>query len=62
MPDRFALEKTTFMQIWQRNEDPTLEGLAIATDGDALAHRIMPEAPIMQLVADGSQLESYKIS
>ena len=50
--------KTTFMQIWQRNEDPTLEGLAIATDPETPWHRIMPEAPIMQLVADGSQLES----
>lgn len=50
--------KTTFMQIWQRNEDSTLEGLAIATDPETPWHRIMPEAPIMQLVADGSQLES----
>lgn len=50
--------KTTFMQIWQRNEDPSLEGLAIATDPETPWHRIMPQAPIMQLVADGSQLES----
>lgn len=48
--------KTTFMQIWQRNEDPSLEGLAIATDPETPWHRIMPEAPIMQLVADGPQL------
>ena len=50
--------KTTFMQIWQRNEDPSLEGLAIATDPETPWHQIMPQAPIMQLIADGSQLES----
>ena len=50
--------KTTFMQIWQKNEDPSLEGLAIATDPETPWHRIMPQAPIMQLVADGPHLES----
>lgn len=50
--------KTTFMQIWQKNEDPSLEGLAIATDPETPWHRIMPQAPIMQLIADGAQLAS----
>lgn len=50
--------KTTFMQVWQRYEDPTLEGLAIATDPETPWHEIMPQAPIMQLVADGSRLVS----
>ena len=50
--------KTTFMQIWQRYEDPALEGLALATDPETPWHEIMPEAPIMQLVADGSRLAS----
>ncbi|HKM28127.1 MAG TPA: ATPase, T2SS/T4P/T4SS family [Anaerovoracaceae bacterium] len=49
--------KTTFMQTWQRYEDPTLEGLAIATDPETPWHRIMPDVPIMQLVADGSDLD-----
>lgn len=49
--------KTTFLQTWQSYEDPSLEGLAIATDPETPWHRIMPDAPIMQLVADGTQLE-----
>ena len=50
--------KTTFLQTWQKYEDPALEGLAISTDPETPWHEIMPEAPIMQLVADGKQLES----
>lgn len=50
--------KTTFMQVWQRYEDPTLEGVAIATDPDTPGQEILPQAPIMQLVADGSRLVS----
>ena len=50
--------KTTFMQTWQRYEDPDLEGLAIATDPETPWQVLMPQAPIMQLVADGADLES----
>ncbi|TDP59634.1 ATPase, T2SS/T4P/T4SS family [Aminicella lysinilytica] len=50
--------KTTFMQTWQKYEDPEMEGLAIATDPETPWHEIMPGAPIMQLIADGRQLES----
>ena len=50
--------KTTFMQTWQRYEDEQLEGLAIATDPETPWQILMPEAPIMQLVADGNELES----
>lgn len=50
--------KTTFLQVWQRCEDPSLEGLAIATDPETPWHRLMPAAPIMQLVADGARLET----
>lgn len=49
--------KTTFMQTWQKYEDPGLEGLAIATDPETPWHSLMPQAPIMQLIADGKQLE-----
>lgn len=49
--------KTTFLQTWQSYENPDLEGLAIATDNETMWNEIMPNAPIMQLVADGSQLE-----
>jgi len=49
--------KTTFLQIWQRHERTDLEGLALATDAETPWHRIMPEAPLMQLIADGKTLE-----
>ncbi|MBK5253200.1 MAG: Flp pilus assembly complex ATPase component TadA [Peptostreptococcaceae bacterium] len=49
--------KTTFLQSWQMNEDTNLEGLVIATDPETPWHKLMPEAPIMQLVADGVDLE-----
>ena len=49
--------KTTFLQIWQRHEDPSLEGLAVATDPETPWHEIMPEAPVMQLIADGDELD-----
>ena len=48
--------KTTFLQIWQKYEDPHLEGLAVSTDPETPWHEIMPDAPIIQLVADGSDL------
>lgn len=49
--------KTTFLQVWQRYEDPALEGLAIATDPETPWHQIMPKAPLMQLTVDGKDLE-----
>lgn len=48
--------KTTFLQVWQSYEDRSLEGLAIATDPETPWHKLMPDAPIMQLVADGKKL------
>lgn len=50
--------KTSFLQAWQKCEDPSLEGLAISTDPEIPWHIVMPEAPIMQIVADGEALES----
>ncbi|MBR6473375.1 MAG: Flp pilus assembly complex ATPase component TadA [Firmicutes bacterium] len=49
--------KTTFLQVWQSYEDVRLEGLAIATDPETDWAGLMPDAPIMQLVADGKELE-----
>ncbi len=49
--------KTAFMQCWQRYEDPNLEGMAIATDPETPWHEIMPNAPIMQITADGKELQ-----
>lgn len=49
--------KTTFLQIWQSCEHTQLEGLAVATDPETPWHLIMPDAPIIQLIADGHELE-----
>lgn len=49
--------KTTFLRSWQSYEDISLEGLAISTDPETPWHQLMPEAPIMELVADGKELE-----
>lgn len=49
--------KTTFLQIWQKYEYRDLEGMAIATDPETPWHTIMEDAPIIQLIADGKDLE-----
>lgn len=49
--------KTTFLEIWQCCEDPSLEGIAISTDPEIPWHKLMPDAPLMQIVADGKELE-----
>ena len=49
--------KTTFLICWQGYEDETLEGVAVSTDPEIPWHKIMPDAPIMQLVADGEELK-----
>lgn len=48
--------KSTFLETWQSYEDPTLEGIMVETDPEIQMHKLMPEAPIMQLVADGEEL------
>lgn len=48
--------KTTFLQTWQSYENPSLEGLMIETDPEIPLHKLMSDAPIMQLVADGDKL------
>ncbi|MCX7773183.1 MAG: ATPase, partial [Clostridia bacterium] len=42
--------KTTMLETWQSYEDQTLEGVAVQTDPEILFHKLMPEAPIMQLL------------
>ena len=49
--------KTTFLSTWQRCEDSTLEGVMIETDPEVPMHRILPDAPILQLIADGEDLK-----
>lgn len=49
--------KTTFLSTWQSYEDPALEGVMIETDPEVPMHRILPSAPILQLIADGDDLK-----
>lgn len=49
--------KTTFLTTWQQYEDRTLEGAVIETDPEIPFHLIMPDAPIISLVADGDKLK-----
>ncbi|MDR1815495.1 MAG: CpaF/VirB11 family protein [Clostridiales Family XIII bacterium] len=48
--------KTTFLSTWQRLEDPALEGVMVETDPEIPLHRLMPGAPVVQLVCDGERL------
>lgn len=48
--------KTTFLSTWQSYEDISLEGLMIETDPEIPLHKIMPDAPIIQLIADKEKL------
>ena len=50
--------KTTFSNLAERRR-PAPGGLAISTDPETPWHVLMPEAPIMQIVADGeNELEA----
>lgn len=48
--------KTTFLSTWQSYEDPSLEGVLVETDPEIPLHRLMPQAPILQLLADQERL------
>jgi pilus assembly protein CpaF len=48
--------KTTFLSTWQSCENPALEGVMVETDPEIPIHRLMPEAPVVQLLADGEKL------
>ncbi len=50
--------KTTFLSTWQSYEDATLEGVMVETDPEIPMHKILPNAPILQLIADGESLKS----
>jgi len=49
--------KTTFLSTWQSYEDPRLEGVMVETDPEIPIHKLMPEAPVVQLLADGDRLK-----
>ncbi|NLP29851.1 MAG: ATPase, partial [Clostridiales bacterium] len=48
--------KTTFLSTWQSYEDPNLEGVMVETDPEIPMHSLIPEAPIIQLIADDEKL------
>ncbi len=50
--------KTTFLSTWQSYEDPCLEGVMVETDPEIPLHKILPGAPVLQLLADGDELKA----
>jgi Flp pilus assembly protein, ATPase CpaF len=48
--------KSTMLATYQNYEDKGLEGVAIQTDPEIPFHKYYPDAPIMQLIADGEDL------
>ena len=48
--------KTTFLSTWQALEDPALEGVMVETDPEIPMDKLLPGAPILQLIADGEDL------
>ncbi|MBR5228779.1 MAG: Flp pilus assembly complex ATPase component TadA [Firmicutes bacterium] len=49
--------KSSFLSTWQSYEDPCLEGVMVETDPEIRMHKLMPDAPVVQLLADGKELE-----
>ena len=50
--------KTTFLATWQQYENPKLEGVIVETDPEIPLHLLMPDAPIVQLLADNERLRT----
>ncbi|MBQ2747700.1 MAG: ATPase, partial [Firmicutes bacterium] len=48
--------KSTFLSTWQTYEKRELEGVMIETDPEIPMHILMPDAPVVQLIADGDKL------
>lgn len=48
--------KSTFLETWQNYEDKTLEGIQVETDPEIQQHLLNPDAPIIEIVADGERL------
>ena len=48
--------KTTFLSTWQSYEEEDLEGVLVETDPEIPLHILMPNAPIVQLIADNEKL------
>ena len=50
--------KTTFLSTWQSYEDSSLEGVMVETDPEIPLHKLMPGAPVVQVIADNDRLDS----
>ena len=50
--------KSTFLCTWQSCEDPSLEGVMVETDPEIPLHLLMPQAPVVQLLADNEKLRN----
>ncbi len=50
--------KTSFLSTWQSYENPLLEGVMVETDPEIPLHKMMPDAPIVQIIADNDKLKS----
>lgn len=48
--------KTTFLSTWQSYEEEDLEGVLVETDPEIPLDKLMPKAPIVQLIADNEKL------
>ncbi|MGP1569928.1 MAG: ATPase [Eubacteriales bacterium] len=50
--------KTSFLATYQSYENPNLEGVMLETDPEISLHKLMPKAPIIQLLAKDDRLKS----
>ncbi|MFA5638117.1 MAG: hypothetical protein WCY49_00355 [Anaerovoracaceae bacterium] len=49
--------KTTFLSTWQSMEDPSLEGVMVETDPEIPLEKLIPKAPLIQLLADKERMQ-----
>ena len=49
--------KTTFLSTWQSLEDQSLEGVMVETDPEIPLEKLMPSAPVIQLIADRERMQ-----
>ena len=50
--------KTSFLATMQAYEDETLEGVMLETDPEISLHKLMPKAPIVQVLAKDDEMKS----
>lgn len=50
--------KSTFYETMQKYQNPTLQGIQIETDPEIDIDKILPGAPVMEILADGEDLKN----